>query len=110
MYQVTGYKMRKLVKILFLTFGVIAAFILNYYFIENLIIPDPYYYHNRDAGFLFDMFYDKPTANGVHPYPTVFNFIVTVGAGLLLGLNVYKFYVLKRQQLPDMDKQSSNGH
>lgn len=101
--------MSKLVKILAIAFGVVGAFLLNYYFIENILIPDPCYYHNRDAGFIFDLFYDKPTATGGHPLPTVFNFIFTMVVGLLLGLTTYKFYVLKCLQLPNMDKQSPNG-
>jgi hypothetical protein len=66
------------------------AFALNYIFIEPLVIPNPCYYHNRDTPALFDLFYDLPAGAGGHPFPTIFNVIFTLTAGVLPG------YILAR--------------
>ena len=85
----------KLIKTLSLSLGVTGAFFLNYFFIEKFIIPDPCYYHSLDAGILFNLFYDTPSVNGGHPFPSVINLIFTVALGLLIGWKVYKFFVSK---------------
>ena len=78
----------KLRLILFTISGAVIAFVANYFFIEQLIIPDPCYYHSRETTFLFDIFYSMPASAGDHPIPTIFNFIFTLMAGSFIG---YKF-------------------
>jgi hypothetical protein len=68
-----------------LLIGMAAAVLLNYSFIEPLLIPEPCYYHGREAGFLFNLFYDTPSFAGGHPVPTVLNGISTVAAGGVAG-------------------------
>lgn len=71
--------------------GVALFYFLNYYLIQNLIIPDICYYHSRETNFIFDMFYtlDFPGSNG-HPIPTTFNLILTVITGGAFGLCTFK--------------------
>jgi len=65
--------------------GATSMFAFNYFFLEHLLIPDPCYYHNRDITILFDLFYDLPTSEGGHPFPTIFNLIFTISSGAFLG-------------------------
>ena len=65
--------------------GSTIAFIANYLLLENIIIPDPCYYHSRDTTKLFDLFYSMTAASGDHPFPTIFNFISTLTIGGLVG-------------------------
>ena len=73
----------------------IAAIPLNFFVLENILIPDPCYYHSRDTTMLFDLFYDLPSFAGYHPVPTIFNFIFTMVIGALTGWVISK-YVLKK--------------
>jgi hypothetical protein len=54
--------------------------------IEELIIPDPCYYHERETSKIFDLFYELLSVNGGHPTPTILNYLVTIATGGLLGL------------------------
>jgi hypothetical protein len=65
--------------------GMIAAFCLNYLFIEDILIPDPCYYHERATNVLFDVFYRTDSVDGGHPFPTLLNFVCTVFIGGLVG-------------------------
>ena len=68
--------------------GAAIAYKLNFYTIEDLIIPDICYYHfpQHKPGFLFNLFYDLPDWNGGHPYATNFNFFFTFLVGALPGI------------------------
>ena len=76
----------RLKTVLFAAGGAITALILNFVFIERLLIPDPCYYHTNDTNSVFDLFYTISAAEGYHPSPTLFNFLLTVGIGIVLGL------------------------
>lgn len=70
--------------------GAISACLLNYLLLDKVIIPDPCYYHGHDTTWLFDLFYDITSADGYHPFPSVFNFIFTISAGGVIGYFVYR--------------------
>ena len=78
------------IKGIFIALGTVAVFSLNYFVVEKLLIPDPCYYHNRETGILFKIFFDTPTFNGGHPFPTAVNFLVTLIVGLLTGWVIYR--------------------
>jgi len=80
-------------RIIFSIVGASLAFILNYFFIEQVIIPDPCKFHSADTNVLFDLFYDLPSVNGGHPFPTIFNILFTLIIGGLIG-----FYITKWRQ------------
>lgn len=80
-------------KIIITIAGAVFAFAANYFFIEQLIIPDPCKYHSSDTTEIFDLFYDLPSVNGGHPFPTIFNLMFTITLGGLIG-----FYLTKWRQ------------
>jgi hypothetical protein len=65
--------------------GVLFACLINYYVVQRLIIPDPCYYHIEPTTKLFDLFYSLESADGGHPFPTIFNFLFTIVIGALGG-------------------------
>lgn len=65
--------------------GAILMGLLNFGVFDKLFIPDPCYYHSHDTNWLFDRFYDITSAQGGHPSPSMFNIVVTLATGLLLG-------------------------
>jgi hypothetical protein len=72
--------------IVFCFIGLILTFVLNYFVIEKLLIPNPCYYHSRDASQIFDLFYELPTSAGCHPVPTILNLTLTLLTGISGGL------------------------
>ena len=92
---------------LFAITGVILALLLNLFVIENILIPDPCYYHTHDTNKIFDVFYKLTAEEGYHPFPTKFNFIFTASIGALLG-GVYSIQKLKRRQASETLKTQIN--
>ena len=81
----------KIVKIVGWTFfGVIIVFFLNYYIIEPIVIPDPCAYHGEETGGIFNLFYKMD--EGFHPFPTLFNSMLTVSIGTALGFMAYQYF------------------
>ena len=74
-----------------------TSLIANYFLLENIIIPDPCYYHSRSTTRLFDLFYSMTASNGDHPFPTTFNFIFTLTIGGLAGL-LFGWWRLKTKE------------
>jgi hypothetical protein len=66
--------------------GTILAFVFNFLILENILIPDPCYYHTHDTNKVFDIFYKVTAGEGFHPFPTKFNFIITATIGAICGL------------------------
>ena len=94
--------MRAKVFIIFcIVIGLTITFIANYFFLENIIIPDPCYYHSRDTTKLFDLFYSMTAVNGDHPFPTIFNLIFTLTIGGLAG------FLFGRWRLKTKERKSS---
>lgn len=83
---------RNIVTVGFIIIGVLTFLVLNFIILDKLLIPDPCYYHNRETGFLFNLFYDTPSFNGGHPMPTNFNIILTIIIGGLFGHRLKKTY------------------
>ncbi len=76
--------------------GMVLALILNFFFLERILIPDPCYYHSHDSNKIFDIFYSLPASEGGHPFPTNFNFIITLTMGAIFGLT-FSIYKLKQR-------------
>lgn len=80
--------MLKLNKIIFLILfsipGIITSYILSY-FIELILIPDDCYYHEHETNWLIELLYDFPSWNGLHPYPSTFQFVLIFGFGIYLS-------------------------
>lgn len=74
-----------------LLFGIITTFFINYYILEPMLVPDPCAYHVEETSVLFNLFYTMKSSEGFHPLPSVFNFIVTLSLGTLIGLLLYKY-------------------
>ena len=66
--------------------GTLITALFNYLFVERLLIPDPCYYHSNPTNWFFDIFYVLKAEEGYHPFPTMYNFIITVMLGAALGL------------------------
>ena len=81
-----GTKITKSNFVIFAIIGIVLTVLLNYFFVQNIIIPDPCKYHNADTSKLFQLFYEQTSANGDHPEPTIFNLIFTLFVGGLLGI------------------------
>lgn len=75
--------------------GAIIALFLNFFITSYILIPDPCYYHTHDTTLLFDIFFDLTSSDGYHPFPSLFNFILTIIVGALLGLKI-SISILKR--------------
>lgn len=84
----------------------IICILINYLFIEKLIIPDPCYYHTHEAGKLFKMFYSIPAWNGFHPFPTSINFITTLFIGGILGFIIGKRIIKRHTTKPKIHNQT----
>lgn len=65
-------------------FGIILAYIINFG-LELIIFPDICYYHSHPTNIFIDLFYDFPSWNGSHPYPSTFNMIITILFGIYIG-------------------------
>ncbi len=76
--------------------GSALAFVLNFFILEKILIPDPCYYHSHDTNKVFDIFYELTAGEGFHPFPTKFNFIFTLTIGAVSGLT-FSIYKLKRR-------------
>ena len=74
----------------------VLAYVLNFFVLERILIPDPCYYHARETNKIFDIFYDLPAFAGGHPFPTTFNFIFTLTIGAILGLT-FSIIILKKR-------------
>lgn len=73
--------------------GSVAMFFFNYGFLENLIIPDPCYYHGKGkTNWLFDFFYNLESSDGYHPFPSGFNLILILGLGFLVGWFAFSWF------------------
>ncbi len=70
--------------------GAALMFAFNYSFLEHVLIPDPCYYHNRDTTLLFNLFYVLPSSEGGHPFPTIFNLVITILTGAVLGWSIQR--------------------
>ena len=75
--------------------GTVLAFVFNFFILDTILIPDPCYYHSHDTNKVFDIFYDLPSSEGYHPFPTKFNFIFTSTIGAIFGLTL-SIYKLKK--------------
>ncbi|MBO9703179.1 MAG: hypothetical protein J7604_23395 [Sporocytophaga sp.] len=65
--------------------GMVLAFVFNYFILDKILIPDPCYYHNHETNKIFDFFYNLPSSEGFHPFPSIFNFIFTMIIGAICG-------------------------
>lgn len=74
--------------------GIFSAYMLNF-MLDVFLIPDPCYYHDHDTNIIFDVFYDLPSSEGYHPYPTTFNNIFTLVIGAVSG-SIFSIYKLKK--------------
>jgi hypothetical protein len=79
--------MKRILKIIgFCILGLVVTFVLNFFILERLIIPDPCYYHSHDANNFFDLFYEFTAVEGFHPTPTILNLVLTLTTGSIVGL------------------------
>ena len=70
----------------FCVLGLVVTFVLNFFILERLIIPDPCYYHSHDTNKIVDLFYELTAGEGFHPTPTILNLVLTLTAGIIVGL------------------------
>ncbi|HCS21536.1 MAG TPA: hypothetical protein DIW47_13415 [Bacteroidetes bacterium] len=89
---------QKFLVILYTLSGAVLAFLFNYLILDSILIPDPCYYHSHEPGLLFHLFYDLPSSEGYHPFPSVFNFIFTLTIGALSGLAFSKYLIRKHNE------------
>ena len=86
---------------LFLTFVIVLFFVIlallvDFQFVEDLIIPDICAFHyGKQTSMLFDLFYEFPASEGGYPFPTVFHFFFTIFIGASLGFFVSKIILRK---------------
>lgn len=76
------------IRLLYIAIGSTMALALNYFFIEEIFIPDPCYYHSHSTSKLFDLFYSFPAYEGGHPVPSLFNLIFTALLGGIIGFGI----------------------
>ena len=87
-----------IIKAIIIIFSTLAgsalAFVLNFFILDKILIPNPCYYHSNDTSKIFDIFYELKAVEGFHPFPTKFNFIFTIAIGAISGL-AFSIYKLK---------------
>jgi hypothetical protein len=66
--------------------GIICMYILNYFIVEQILVPDPCAWHSREPGRLFNLFYKIDSNDGYHPTPTLFNYELTALIGVVTGI------------------------
>ena len=69
--------------------GLLTAFFLHL-MIEGILIPDPCAYHVKKTSKAFDLFYKMTSGEGYHPSPTIFNYVLTIAIGIVLGIFINK--------------------
>ena len=79
-------------------FGAVVVYILNYFIIDRILIPDPCAYHGEETTKIFNIFYKRESSEGYHPEPTFFNYILTVVLGAASGFFVYKRIYRKKNK------------
>jgi hypothetical protein len=84
-------------KWIFLILGVIITILINYSFLNNLIIPDPCFCHLNPTNYWIDLFYNSGNINNGHPEPNILNFLLTILIGLLIGKIGYNYYLKNNQ-------------
>jgi len=74
--------------------GIIIIYVLAF-LLESLIIPDECYYETHNSNWFIDLFYDFPSWNGCHPYPSNFQLILIFISGIYISYffckKVFKF-------------------
>lgn len=70
----------------------ISALFFNFAYIDNLIMPDPCYYHINKMNPILTLFYTSTSASGGHPEVNLFNIIFTILIGGLIGKLVCTLY------------------
>jgi hypothetical protein len=89
-------------RILFVIFssvaGILFVYILNFLILQNILNPDPCYYHTNESNKLFDLFYELTAYDGFHPFPSKFNFIFTAANGFILGITFALSKIKKSSQ------------
>ncbi len=79
--------MKRIFKIIgFCILGLVITFVLNFFILERIIIPDECYYYSHDTNKIFDLFYELTAAEGFHPTPTILNLGLTFMTGIIAGL------------------------
>lgn len=76
--------------------GGVIAVLLNLTLVQELLTPDPCYYHSHQTNFFFDLFYKLSAENGYHPIPTLFNLLASLVIGMLVGLG-FKMIISKQK-------------
>ena len=71
--------------------GMALTFLLNYFYIEKLIITDECYYHGHTPNILIQLFYSFEASNGDHPFPSIFNVLFTLILGGYFGYKLSKY-------------------
>jgi hypothetical protein len=85
--------------IVILLISFLIAYLINYEFVENLIVGDECKYDTIGIKTtrLFNLFYEISSNTGYHPEPTKFNFYFTSGCSFFIGLVVsYRLFWMKR--------------
>ena len=67
------------------------ALVLNFAIVDDLIMPDPCYYHSKEMNIFLQLFYSSSSASGGHPEINLFNLICTALIGGILGNIIYNF-------------------
>ena len=70
----------------------ISALFFNFAYVDNLIMPDPCYYHINKMNPILNLFYTSTSASGGHPEVNLFNIIFTIIIGGLIGKLVCRLF------------------
>jgi hypothetical protein len=76
--------------LLIIVFGIVAI-VLNFSIIDEIIMPDPCYYHTKKMNFILGLFYSSSSASGGHPEINLFNIIFTFAVGGLIGNKIHRY-------------------
>jgi len=75
----------------------IIFLVLSCTLIFDLLIPDICYYHFNEMDPILNVFFNVKGGDNGHPSPSLFNLIVSMLIGGLLGNQLYKFFLQNRE-------------
>lgn len=82
-------------KLLLVLVGIVISMTLNFVILYNILMPDECYYCVHKTNFIIEVLYDFKSENGYRPFPSSFNFSMTIIIGFCIGLFIGRKIKLK---------------
>jgi len=91
-------KESKTLKWIFILVVGILMCLISFTLIYDLLIPDACYYHMNEMNSFMSLFYSVWPGDNGHPSPSLFNLIISLIIGGVLGYGIYKYLTNKNKR------------